>query len=168
MRRISLLERRRYFNLKAIAMDSRCQLAQLTEKNNQNKINKTRVIALANSCYMMCLCMDDAVTNSADVKPWLCIYLRIPRYKLPGSHFWKLSWRGKAWQTGAKRFERSTLKRSGWNGLPVKAGNISAAAANCNLLDTRDSSSRARALWRFFFFLAQWSSEHGCPLRYRL
>lgn len=81
--RVKNFEGRRYFNLKTIAINSRPRLAQLTEKNNRNKINKTRMVALANCCYMRtCLCMDDAVTSSADVKPRLCIYLRTPRGKL--------------------------------------------------------------------------------------
>lgn len=71
---------------------------------------------------------------------------------VPGSHFWKLPRRrGKAWQTGAKRFERSTLKRSGWSGLPVKPRNIPVAAANCNLLDTPAILARASADFSSFW-----------------
>jgi len=45
-----------------IAVSSRSRLAHLTEKN---AINKIRVVALANCCYVRtCLCMDDAVTSS--------------------------------------------------------------------------------------------------------
>lgn len=110
-----------------------------------------------------CLRMDDAITSGCKTTVmYLFADFAAVNY-VPENHFCKLPRRGKAWQTGAKRFERNTLKRSGWSGLSVKPGNISAAAANCNLLD--DPSSRIRAPRRFFFFLAQWSSERNSPLR---
>lgn len=90
----------------------------------------------------MRLCMNGAITSSANVKPRLCIYLWIlgararEESSYPGAIFGSCHSEGRFGKQGLKGSRGVTLKRSGCSGLPVKPGNISAVETNCVIYST--------------------------------